>query len=201
MSGESMRAWFSRPVDYRRSFFRNMSRLAIFLFGVEVITGALLSLYYRPSPEAAYESVGMIVSTVTLGWLVRGLHIVTGNALAVVIGLYVVRAFFLRTFLKPNGNWGWVLAVGFSILTLAFLMTGMSLPWDQAAYWRTHLTANLVEQVPVVGRWAAGFFRGGSEGTGVTLVRLFALHALIFPWIGFAAILAARRLRQRGGIR
>ncbi len=201
MNTPSLRAWLSRPVDYRRSFFRNMSRLAIFLFGVEVATGALLSLYYRPSPEAAYESVGMIMSTVTLGWLVRGLHVVTGHALAVVIGLYVVRAFFLRTFLKPNGNYGWVLAVGFSILTLAFLMTGMSLPWDQAAYWRTQLTANLVQQVPLVGGWAADFFRGGPEVSGVTLVRLFALHALLFPWVGFAAVIAARRLRQRGGIR
>lgn len=201
MNAPSLRAWLSRPVDYRRSFFRNMSRLAIFLFGVEVATGALLSLYYRPSPEAAYESVGMIMSTVTLGWLVRGLHVVTGHALAVVIGLYVVRAFFLRTFLKPNGNYGWVLAVGFSILTLAFLMTGMSLPWDQASYWRTQLTANLVQQVPLVGTWAADFFRGGPEVSGVTLVRLFALHALLFPWVGFAAIIAARRLRQRGGIR
>lgn len=200
MRTADLRAWFSRPVDYRRSFFRNMSRLAVFLFGVEVATGALLSLYYRPSPEAAYESVGMIMSTVTLGWLVRGLHVVTGHALAVVIGLYVLRAFFLRTFLKPNGRAGWVLAVGFSLLTLAFLLTGMSLPWDQDAYWRTQLTANLVGQVPILGGWAADFFRGGPEVSGVTLVRLFALHALIFPWLGFAAVLAARRLRRRGGI-
>lgn len=200
MSTAALRSYLSRPVDYRRSFFRNMSRLAVFLFGVEVATGALLSLYYRPSPEAAYESVGMIQSTVTLGWLVRGLHIATGHALAVVIGLYVVRAFFLRTFLKPNGRAGWVLAVGFWLLTVAFLLTGMSLPWDQAAYWRTHLTANLFEQVPLLGGWAADFFRGGSEVSGVTLVRLFALHGLLFPWLGFAAIIAARRLRQRGGI-
>ena len=201
MTAETVRAYLSRPVDYRRSFFRNLGRLAVFLFGVEVATGALLALYYRPDPEGAYASVGTITSEVTLGWLVRGLHNVTGHALAAVVGLYLVRAFFLRTFLRPNGRAGWVLAVSFSFLTLAFLLTGLSLPWDETAYWRTQLTANLVAQVPVLGGWLATLFRGGSEVSGVTLVRLFSLHGLLFPWLAFGCILLARRLRREGGMK
>ncbi len=201
MSASTVGAWLSRPVDYRRSFFRNLGRLAVFLFGVEVVTGALLSLYYRPDPEGAYASVGIVMSQVTLGWLVRGLHHVTGQALTVVVGLYLVRAFFLRTFLRPNGTAGWVLAVSFSFLTLAFLLTGLSLPWDETAYWRTVVTANLVAEIPVVGGWLATLFRGGSEVSGVTLVRLSALHGLLFPWLSFGCILLARRLRREGGMR
>jgi quinol-cytochrome oxidoreductase complex cytochrome b subunit len=188
-------------VDYRPSFFRSLTRLAVFLFGVEVATGALLALYYRPDPAGAYESVGLLMSRVTLGWLVRGLHHVTGHALVLVVGLLLARAFLLRTFLKPRGGEGWVLAVAFSFLTLAFLLTGTVLPWDQTAYWRTVVTANLVGQVPLVGGWLATFFRGGTEVSGGTLVRLFALHALVFPWLAFGCILLARRLRREGGLR
>ncbi len=201
MNVPGLRAYLSRPVDYRRSFFWNLGRLAVFLFGVQVGTGVLLALYYRPDPEGAYASVGTIVSSVTLGWLVRGLHLVAGHALAVVVGLYLVRAFFLRTFLRPNGRAGWVLAVAFSFLTVAFLLTGQVLPWDEPAYWRTVVTGELVARVPVAGRWLAEVFRGGPEVSGGTLVRLFALHGLLFPWLGFSCILLARRLRREGGMR
>jgi quinol-cytochrome oxidoreductase complex cytochrome b subunit len=198
---QSLRLTLARPVGYRRSFFRNLGRLAVFLFGVEVVTGALLALYYRPDAHGAYASVGSIMSEVTLGWLVRGLHHVTGHALVVVVGLYLVRAYFLRTFLKPLGRAGWVLAVSFSLLVLAFLLTGLSLPWDETAYWRTVTTARLVAQVPVVGGWLATVFRGGEEVSGTTLVRLFALHGLLFPWFAFGLLLLARRLRREGGPR
>jgi quinol-cytochrome oxidoreductase complex cytochrome b subunit len=198
---QALRLRLSRPVDHRRSFLRNLGRLAIFLFGVEVVTGALLALYYRPDAEGAYRSVGGIMSEVTLGWLVRGLHHVAGHALAAVVGLYLLRAFFLRTFLRPLGRAGWVVAVTFSFLVLAFLLTGLSLPWDETAYWRTEMTARLVAQVPVLGGWLATVFRGGEEVSGGTLVRLYALHGLLFPWFAFALLLLARRLRREGGLR
>lgn len=201
MTIQSLRLALGRPVEYRRSFFRNLARLAVFLFGVEVATGALLALYYRPDPDGAYASVGTLTSQVTLGWLARGVHHVAGHALAAVAGLYLVRAFFLRTFLRPKGTAGWVLAAAFALLTLAFLLTGLSLPWDQEAYWRTEMTTRIVEQVPFAGRWAASFFRGGSEVGAGTLTRLFALHALVFPWLGFGLVLLARRLRREGAMK
>jgi quinol-cytochrome oxidoreductase complex cytochrome b subunit len=201
MSGGTVRAFLSRPVDYRRSFFRDLGRLAVFLFGVEVVTGILLSLYYRPDGDGAYASVGTIVSHVTLGWLVRGVHLVAAHLLTVVVGLYLVRAFFLRTFLRPNGTIGWVLAVAVSFLTLAFLLTGSVLPWDETAYWRTVMTAELVGKIPVLGPWLAGIFRGGPEVSGATLVRLAALHGMLFPWLAFGLILLGRRIRREGGMR
>lgn len=201
MTLEPLRSALGRPVAYRRSFVLDLGRLAIFLFGVEVVTGALLALYYRPDTATAYESVGTIMSRASLGWLVRGLHHVTGHALVVVVGLYLARAFFLRTFLRPNGAAAWGLGVAFAALTIAFLLTGSVLPWDQTAYWRTQITFRLVEQIPLVGRGLATAFRGGADVGGVTLVRLFALHALVFPWLAFGCILLARRLRNRGGIR
>ena len=200
MIGSALRAWMSRPTAPRESLLRDLGRLAVLLFGVEVVTGSLLALYYEPVPEAAYRSVGTITGTVTLGWLVRSLHHVTGHALLVVVALFLARAFLLRSFLRPAGRRAWVLAVGLLFLAIAFLMTGSALPWDQEAYWRTVITANLVSGIPLLGGWLADVFRGGPEVSGTTLVRLFALHGLVFPWLAFGGLLLARRFRRQGGM-
>ena len=38
--------------------------MTLFMFGIQGITGALLALYYQPTPETAYESVLFITSNV-----------------------------------------------------------------------------------------------------------------------------------------
>ena len=45
--------------------------MTLFLFGIQVGTGALLLLYYRPSASEAYESVQFIMTRVPFGWLIR----------------------------------------------------------------------------------------------------------------------------------
>lgn len=197
----ALRGLLSRPVASDRTFLGDPGRLAVFLFGIEVVTGSLLALYYRPDPEGAFASVGTLMGSVTFGWLVRSLHRVTGHALLLVTAVYLGRMFFRRDFLRPGGRAAWLLAVGLSILALAFLLTGEVLPWDQAGYWRTVITARLVEEVPLVGPWMATVFRGGPEVSGLTIVRLFALHALLFPWIAFGGLLLAGRLRRQGVMR
>ncbi|MFI5255268.1 MAG: cytochrome b6, partial [Candidatus Limnocylindrales bacterium] len=48
--------------------------ITLFLFGVQVVTGTLLALYYKPTPDGAYESVRFITSDVSFGWLIRSIH-------------------------------------------------------------------------------------------------------------------------------
>ena len=42
---------------HRTSVFYFLGGMALFLFGIQVVTGILLSLYYKPSPDQAFESV------------------------------------------------------------------------------------------------------------------------------------------------
>ena len=51
-----------------------LGALPLTLFGLLVGTGLLLTFYYVPSPERAYESVDQITNEIYLGWFVRGLH-------------------------------------------------------------------------------------------------------------------------------
>src|SRR5690349_22734749 len=53
--------------------------MTLFLFSVQVMTGILLLLYYRPSSGEAYESVQFLMTEVQFGWLVRSIHAWSAN--------------------------------------------------------------------------------------------------------------------------
>jgi len=41
--------------------------ITLFLFGIQVVTGILLLLYYRPTPSEAYEGVQFLMTRVSFG--------------------------------------------------------------------------------------------------------------------------------------
>jgi cytochrome b6 len=73
---------------HRHSFWYYMGGMTLFLFGIQVLTGILLLLYYRPSSEEAFESVQFIVTKVPFGWLIRNLHSWSANLLVFVLFLH-----------------------------------------------------------------------------------------------------------------
>ena len=50
--------------------------LSLLTFLVQVFTGVLLLMYYKPHPSAAWDSVTFIKSQVSMGWLVQRIHVV-----------------------------------------------------------------------------------------------------------------------------
>ena len=195
-----IRDLLARPVPRKRLLFMDLGRLGVFLFAVLATTGVLLALYYRPSSDGAFASLVDVTNSVHFGWFVRGLHRIAGHALVIVSGLYILRGYFKRLFLRPRGASAWPIAVGLAFVFLAFLLTGESLPWSQSAYWQTVVNANLVAEVPFGGRALADVFRGGPEVTSLTVVRIYVIHALVLPWIAFGLLMLARDLRRRGDL-
>src|ERR1035437_8321680 len=53
--------------------------LSLLLFLVQVFTGMLLLLYYKPDPNAAWDSVAFVKSNVHVGWLIQRIHSVRAN--------------------------------------------------------------------------------------------------------------------------
>lgn len=193
----TLRGVLERPVERRKPFLTDLGRLGVFLFGIEVVTGALLALHYRPSPDGAYASLATVNDAVSFGWVVRSLHRVTAHALVAVVGAWSIRAFFRRSFLRPGGRVAWALTLTYAAITVAFLVTGGCLPWNQEAYWNTVVLARLVEVTPLVGHWLASVFRGGEEVGAETVVRLYAIHALLLPWAAFALLTVGASIRRR----
>src|SRR3990172_2354644 len=75
---------------HRSSVFYFLGGMALFLFGIQSVSGVLLSLYYKPSPDHAFESVRAIMTEVDFGWLIRSAHVWSANLLIGVLFLHVL---------------------------------------------------------------------------------------------------------------
>ena len=67
--------------------------ITLFLFGVQIVTGTLLSLYYKPTSETAYDSVKYITSVVEFGWLIRSVHHWGATLMVICLVLHLARIF------------------------------------------------------------------------------------------------------------
>src|ERR671937_939119 len=63
-----------RKVPARTNWFHTLGSATLTAFIVQLITGVILAMYYKPDPDKAYGSIQHITNDVTLGWLVRGMH-------------------------------------------------------------------------------------------------------------------------------
>ncbi|HET7212744.1 MAG TPA: cytochrome bc complex cytochrome b subunit, partial [Terriglobia bacterium] len=59
---------------HRLSYWYFLGGITLFLFVIQVLTGILLLLYYRPGANEAFESVQHIMTRVKFGWLIRSIH-------------------------------------------------------------------------------------------------------------------------------
>jgi ubiquinol-cytochrome c reductase cytochrome b subunit len=166
--------------------------IALFLFGIQVVTGTLLTLYYKPTPEAAYKSVQFITSDVSFGWLIRSMHHWAANLMVLFVVLHLVRVFLQAAYKYPR-EITWVIGCGLLLVTLGFGLTGYLLPWDQRAYWATVVATEIAGGVPVVGETLLLMLRGGTDVTSDTMSRFFGIHVLVLPLIT-GALLAVHLL-------
>jgi ubiquinol-cytochrome c reductase cytochrome b subunit len=147
---------------------------------VQALTGILLAFNYAPTPGDAYNSVRYIMSEVTAGSLIRGLHHWGASVMIIVVVLHMVQVFVWGAYKKPREA-TWIAGCFLLLLTLAFGLTGYLLPWDNRAYWGTVVTTQIVSSAPVLGPYLARLM-GGSSGVGVvTFSRFYAMHVLLLP--------------------
>ncbi|MCI0329908.1 MAG: cytochrome bc complex cytochrome b subunit [candidate division Zixibacteria bacterium] len=165
---------------HRHSLWYYTGGMTLFFFGVQVATGILLLLYYRPSAEAAYESVQFIMTEVKFGWLIRSLHSWSANLMIGAIFVHMFSAFFMKAYRKPR-ELTWFSGAFLLFLSLAFGFSGYLLPWNKLAYFATKVGTDIASQVPVLGHSILVFLRGGEEVSGATLTRFFGFHVAILP--------------------
>ena len=149
------------------------------LIGVQLLTGAFLTLYYAPTPDHAYESVRFISST-TAGRLVRGIHHFGASFLVVFLVLHLLRVVVLGSYKAPR-ELTWLSGLVLFGLVLGFALTGYLLPWDQRAYWATVVTINIARLEPIAGDMIAAIMQGGSTIGALTLTRWYAAHVIFLP--------------------
>jgi quinol-cytochrome oxidoreductase complex cytochrome b subunit len=151
-----------------------------YLFLIQLTTGILLSFYYIPSVDHAYESVANITNRVPYGWFVRSVHKWAGNLMIITVLLHMCRVFFTGAFRHPR-QINWVIGCGLLLGTLMLAFTGYSLLYEQLSYWGITVAAELIAVTPLIGEMMADFMRGGSEIGPNTLTRMYNLHVGILP--------------------
>jgi quinol-cytochrome oxidoreductase complex cytochrome b subunit len=100
--------------------------------------------------------------------------------MVLVVVVHLVRVFYAGAYKRPR-QFNWFLGVALLLITLGFSFTGYLLPWDQLSYWAVTVGTNMVNYVPLVGKYVRDILLGGSQISGATLQRFYALHVAILP--------------------
>ncbi len=153
---------------------------SLFLFLLQGITGIMLTVYYVPSPDHAYDSIQYIMTGVSYGWLIRGIHHWGASLMVLIVFFHMLRTFFFGAYKYPR-EFTWVTGVVLLLLTLGMGFTGYLLPWDQRAYWATTVGTSIAGTVPFIGNFINFVLRGGPDLSAVTLARFFSVHIWWFP--------------------
>jgi cytochrome b6 len=165
---------------HRYSIWYYFGGMTLFLFVVQVATGILLLLYYRPSAENAFESVQFIVTEVQFGWLIRSIHSWSANLMIATLFIHLFSVFFLRAYRRPR-EMTWVSGVVLLFIAICFGFSGYLLPWNKLAFFATKVGTEIAGVIPIVGHPMLRFLRGGDDVTGATLTRFFGFHVAVLP--------------------
>jgi cytochrome b6 len=184
---------------HRYTLFYYLGGMALFLFLVQVATGILLLLYYRPSAAEAFESVQYMMADVPFGWLIRSIHSWGANLFVGVVFAHLISVFFLKAYRAPR-EMTWVTGVVLLLLALGFGFSGYLLPWNTLAFFATKVGTDVPAQIPVVGHLLSRIMRGGSDVSGATLSRFYGIHVAILPAISTLILGAHLLLVQRHGM-
>jgi quinol-cytochrome oxidoreductase complex cytochrome b subunit len=181
-------------------------------FLITLVTGILLMFYYKPFPEAAYQSIKDIHFVVPTGRFIRNIHRWAANVMVVTVILHMARAFYTASYRRPR-EFNWLIGMALLVTTLGLSFTGYLLPWDQLAYWAITIGANIAQsprEVTDALHLTDYFDPGGlqrllllgSDTVGAeALIRFYLLHVMILPLV-LAALMAVHfwRIRKDGGL-
>lgn len=214
MKAEALRLWLDERLGtaalaklaqkkevpvHRHTVWYYFGGMTLFLFLVQVITGIMLLLYYRPSAENAFESVQFIMTDVQFGWLIRSVHSWSANLLIATMFIHMFSVFFMKAYRAPR-EMTWLTGALLLFVFLFFGFSGYLLPWNKLAYFATKVGTDIAGVVPVVGGFARRFLRGGEEVTGATLTRFFGFHVAVLPAITTVILGVHALLVQKHGM-
>ncbi len=176
---QAWEAVFLRKVPKVNWFF-TLGSATLFVAVNQAVTGILLTLYYVPTPDHAYDSVQYISTQLQAGWLIRGLHHWGASAMVILAVLHMVRVILYGSYKYPR-EFTWITGVLLLLVVIGFGFTGYLLPWDQKAYWATTVGTRIAGTPPLIGDYILRIVRGGAEISAVTLARFFGVHVWVLP--------------------
>ncbi len=186
------------PIHRHTIWYYTGSAILLF-FAIQVITGFMLILYYKPTLEMANESVARIMTEVPLGWIIRSVHSWAASFMIVFVFVHLLSIWVTKSYRRPR-ELTWVTGVFLLLISLFFGFTGYLLPWDDLSFSATKVGTDIPRAIPVVGAWVTKLLRGGEDVTGDTLTRFFGIHVCMLPIFLFILLAAHIYLVQKQGM-
>ncbi len=205
----SMRRWALRPqpeFSFKPSYWTGAFVANAFFY--QVLSGALLLLYYQPSTAtnstflacgqsvgtaspapAAWCSTYYIIHSVPMGSLLLSTHLYGAYAMIFLMFVHFFRGYYLGVYKAPR-EFSWMVGTLLMLMTLGMGFTGYLLPYTQLSYNATNVGLVLALRLPTFGPILGPFILG--DGTSQALLsRMFDAHVLLIP-VALAALLYAR---------
>ena len=164
------------------NFWYFFGSLAMLVLVLQIATGIVLTMHYKPDAAQAFASVEYIMRDVPWGWLIRYMHSTGASAFFVVVYLHMFRGLLYGSYRKPR-ELVWIFGTLIFLALMAEAFMGYLLPWGQMSYWGAQVIINLFSAIPFIGPDLSQVIRGDFVISDATLNRFFAFHVIAVPLI------------------
>ena len=171
------------------NFWYFFGSLAMLVLVLQIVTGILLTMHYKPDASlnasgvpVAFASVEYIMRDVPWGWLIRYMHSTGASAFFLVVYLHMFRGLLYGSYRKPR-ELIWLFGMFIFLALMAEAFFGYLLPWGQMSYWGAQVIVNLFSAIPFIGPDLSLWLRGDFVVGDATLNRFFAFHVIAVPLV------------------
>ena len=169
--------WIPKDIN----FLWAMGMVLTATFGILLISGIFLLMYYKPDTNLAFDSVNYtIMSEVGYGWLWRHIHGVGASLVFLIIYIHMFTGIYYGSY-KKGRELIWLSGMGLFVAFSAEAFSGYMLPWGQMSYWAGMVITNLFSGGSLEAYGLVEWIRGDYVPGDAYLTRFFMLHVLLIP--------------------
>jgi len=169
--------WIPKNIN----FLWAMGMVLAITFGILLVSGIFLLMYYQPNIETAFDSVNYtIMQEVEFGWLWRHMHAVAASVVFLIIYIHMFTGIYYSSY-KKGRELIWISGMLLFVTFSAEAFSGYMLPWGQMSYWAGMVITNLFSLGSLELNGLVEWIRGDYVPGQAFLTRFFMLHVLLLP--------------------
>ncbi len=169
--------WIPKNIN----FLWAMGMVLAFTFGILLVSGIFLLMYYQPNVNLAFDSVNYtIMREVEFGWLWRHVHAVAASVVFLIIYIHMFTGIYYGSY-KKGREMIWISGMLLFVTFSAEAFSGYMLPWGQMSYWAGMVITNLFSAGSLELNGLVEWIRGDYAPGQAFLDRFFMLHVLLLP--------------------
>ncbi|NOX15850.1 MAG: cytochrome bc complex cytochrome b subunit [Epsilonproteobacteria bacterium] len=176
--------WIPKNIN----FLWAMGMILAVTFGLLLISGIFLMMYYKPDTAFAFDSVNYtIMSQVGYGWLWRHIHAVAASVIFLIIYIHMFTGIYYGSY-KKGREMIWISGMLLFVTFSGEAFSGYMLPWGQMSYWAGTVITDIFSLGSLNLDGLVQWIRGGYVPGDAFLNRFYMLHVLLLPLAVIALI-------------